>query len=262
LGKWERILNLVSSLAFGLAATCCVFIWFYHHDKPNNHYNNNGSNNNADTDATTTNETFHFQDVVVTLPLLFLPNKDFHVTVGMLVLLTFSGPLHVLFDLSIYFIQACPPCRANGFFDRHSPHIFPKIHQQCWLWIGTHIAFIITVAASLLAVKLTLMRASLNEGDGNEEDISYSVQNYSFMLYYIMEIVVANFVAFPMATFTVFSGVLGCCGRIPGLGGRPYQVRKHKRQQQRLLKQQNLPPVHKSGCTTTTFIKAGNKQPP
>lgn len=224
LGRWERILNLASSLAFGLAATCCVFIWFYYHDMP--------SAADGNGNAEESSSAFHFNDVIFTIP-LFVGGKEFNVTLGILVLLAFSGPLHVLFDLSIYFLQACPPCRPHGFFDRHSPHIFPKIHQQVWLWIGTHAAFLITVSSLLLAIQVTLMRASLNEGDGDDEDLSYSVENYSFMLYYLLEIFVANFVAFPLATFTVFSGVLGCCGRVPGLGGRPYQVRKHERLLQR-----------------------------
>ena len=36
LGRRERIFNLLSSLAFGLAATCCVILWFYYQgDKRN-----------------------------------------------------------------------------------------------------------------------------------------------------------------------------------------------------------------------------------
>jgi hypothetical protein len=34
-GKRERVLNLISSLAFGLAATCCVVLWFHYHQEPN-----------------------------------------------------------------------------------------------------------------------------------------------------------------------------------------------------------------------------------
>lgn len=145
------------------------------------------------------------------------------VTVGSLCLLLFSGPLHVVFDLSIYFVQACPPCRANGLFDKY----LPPAHQRCWLWIGAHIAFLVTVAALSLAINVMLIRASI-EDDGDDSDIATSPQNYSFLLLYVLEVFVANFVVFPIGTFTMFSGVLGC-GRIPGIGGRPFQVRKHQR---------------------------------
>jgi hypothetical protein len=34
-GKRERVINLISSLAFGLAATCCVVLYFHYHASPN-----------------------------------------------------------------------------------------------------------------------------------------------------------------------------------------------------------------------------------
>lgn len=186
----------MASLAFGLAATCSVVLWF--------HYEENRT----------------FDNLAFTIPLL-----RYDVSVGMLALLLFSGPLHVVFDLSIYFLQACPPCRVNGLFEQYN---FPAWHQQCWLWLGTHVAFLVTVGSMALAVNVALIRASIAD-DGDGVDITYKVQHYDFMLLYMLEVVVANFVVFPMGTFTVFSGVLGCCGRIPGLGGRPYQVRRHQR---------------------------------
>jgi hypothetical protein len=154
-----------------------------------------------------------------------------NVTVGALALLLFSGPLHVIFDLSIYFVQACPPCRVGGFFDNY----LPAAHQRCWLWIGAHVAFFITIAALSLAINVMFIRASIADGDGNDQDITTTPEHYSFLLLYLLEIFVSNFVAFPIGTFTVFSGVLGC-GRIPGLGGRPYQVRKHQRMLERQAK--------------------------
>jgi hypothetical protein len=194
LGSSERIVNLLASLAFGLAATCLVVLWFFYEDERD------------------------FDDVAFSI----FGYMD--VTVGMLALMLFSGPLHVLFDLSMYFLQACPPCRVDGFFDRH----FPSAHQTFWLWIGKHLAFLITAASMALAFTVMLIRASVDSG-GDGDDISLHVKSYDFLLLYLLEIFVSNFVAFPIGTFTVFSGVLGCCGRLPGLGGRPYQVRKHQR---------------------------------
>lgn len=187
----------MASLAFGLAATCSVVLWFHYEENRN------------------------FDNTAFTVPL-----TQFRVSVGMLALLLFSGPLHVIFDLSIYFLQACPPCRANGLFER--TYKFPQWHQQCWLWVGTHIAFLVTIGSMALAVNVALIRASIAD-DGDGDDITYNPKHYDFMLLYMLEVFIANFVVFPLGTFTVFSGVLGCCGRIPGLGGRPYQVRRHER---------------------------------
>lgn len=197
-------MNLVASLAFGLAATCCVVLWF-HNNRDKRDFNN----------------------VAFAVPGLG------NVTVGFLALLLFSGPLHVIFDLSIYFVQACPPCRVGGIFDNYCP----LAHQRCWLWIGAHVAFLITIASLSLAINVMLVRASIADGDGNDEDITTRPEHYSFMLMYLLEVFFSNFVVFPIGTFTMFSGVLGCCGRIPGLGGRPYQVRKHQRMLEREAKQ-------------------------
>jgi hypothetical protein len=203
LGVGERILNLTSSLAFGLAATCSVVLWFQYNEK-----------RNFDNVAFSL---FGYQDI----------------TVGMLALLLFSGPLHVIFDLSIYFLQACPPCRPGGCCEAYR---CPDCFQRFFLWTGAHLAFLITIASLALAVNVMLIRASVVD-DGDDQDITFYWKNYSFLLLYGLEVVVANFIAFPICTFIVFSGVLGCCGRVPGLGGRPYQVRAHQRRKKRTLRQ-------------------------
>jgi hypothetical protein len=204
LGYPERIMNLLASLAFGLAATCSVVLWF--------HYEENRDFNNV---------------------AFVIPGLQKNVTVGMLALILFGGPLHVVFDLSIYFVQACPPCRAGGLFEG-----FPTAFQKCWLWLGAHVAFFITVASLSLAINVMLIRASIADGDGNDEDITTRPEHYTFLLLYLLEVIVANFIVFPLGTFTVFSGILGCCGRLPGLGGRPYQVRKHRRMLERQAAQE------------------------
>lgn len=286
LGTIERIINLVSSLAFGLAATCCVVLWFYYHnDDPKANVNNNYMNGDDDMTANTENEDslMQFNHVMFTIPYINL-----NVTTGIVTLLIFSGPLHVIFDLGIYFLQACPPCRVNGccYYDannlEHHPYLINNTRaaattscaytcmkllyrQECWLWVGTYVAFCISVAAVSLAIQVTLLRASIvEEQDNNESNISYRINDYNFILYYLLEIFVANFIAFPIVTFTMFSGVLGCCGRIPGLGGRPYQVRKHQRrheqqkQQMLLDRQQQQQQMLELQSIDATTIKRSN----
>lgn len=206
LGRRERVLNLLSSLAFGLAATCSVVLWFYYEEDRN------------------------FDNVA------FSCLGYYDVTVGMLALLLFSGPLHVMFDLGLFFLQACPPCRTGGLFER-----WPAL-SKVGLWAGAHLAFLITTASLSLAILVMIIRASIAENDGNDENVATDPKHYSFLLLYLLEVFLANFVVFPMGTFTVFSGVLGCNGRLPGIGGRPYQVRKHqalvKRQRRKNQKDQ------------------------
>jgi hypothetical protein len=149
LGSSERIVNLLASLAFGLAATCLVVLWFFYEDERD------------------------FDDVAFSI----FGYMD--VTVGMLALMLFSGPLHVLFDLSMYFLQACPPCRVDGFFDRH----FPSAHQTFWLWIGKHLAFLITAASMALAFTVMLIRASVDSG-GDGDDISSKAMISCYFTYW------------------------------------------------------------------------------
>jgi len=193
LDRQARILNLLSSLAFGLAATCSVVLWFYYEEDRD--FNN----------------------------VAFTCFGYYNVTVGMLMLLVFSGPLHVMFDLGLFFIQACPPCRHGGLMEN-----FPDGFKKFWLWAGAHVAFLITIASLSLAILVMLVRASIAEEDGDDQNIATNPSDYSFLFLYILEVFVANFIVFPIGTFTMFSGVLGCNGRLPGLGGRPFQVRKHE----------------------------------
>ena len=192
LGRRERILNLLSSLAFGLAATCLVVLWFHYED----------------------GRDFNNQAVSIF--------GYYNVTDGMVVLFLFSGPLHVLFDIGLFFLQACPPCRSGGYLE-HWPRL-----AKFGLWTGANLAFLITIGALSLAITATLIRASVEENDGDDEDLAKHPRDYSFTLLYMLEVILANFVAFPICVFIVFSGVLGCNGRVAGIGGRPYQVRKHQ----------------------------------
>lgn len=134
-----------------------------------------------------------------------------------------SGPIHVIFDLGLFFLQACPPCRPGGLCETTLK--LPNWHQQFWLHVGSNLAFLIAIASTALAIDVMLIRASVID-DGDDTDISTNINSYSFLGIYLAEVFITNFIAFPMCTFTVFSGILGC-GTIPGIGGRPYQVKKH-----------------------------------
>ncbi len=49
--------------------------------------------------------------------------------------------------------------------------------------------------------------------------------DYSFLVRFGVELLLAWFVYFPIITTVFFSGILGCGGRIPLLGGRPRDKR-------------------------------------
>ena len=64
------------------------------------------------------------------------------------------------------------------------------------------------------------------DGTDGDTDSSNSKQ-FSFLVGYALELVFALFIFYFTTSTVFFSGILGC-GRIPILGGRPYEVRREK----------------------------------
>jgi hypothetical protein len=72
--------------------------------------------------------------------------------------------------------------------------------------------------------------------DYNPEDsflspvtLAGSRKSFYFLFGYIIEFVLAVFIYGPIMLTVVFTGVLGCNGRIPVLGGRPREMAKEQR---------------------------------
>ena len=197
-GLQQRLINLIASIAFGLAATSMVVLWYYYEEKD-------------------------MGEVALTL-------LGYSLTKGNMSLLFFGSGLHVLFDLSLWYMQACPFCRPNGLLAGR----LSESHKNCWLWFGSYIAVEVTIISITLAVYVILLRASVVE-DGDLDDdrgiqLSHTgIQDYLFISAVFMEFAFSQLVMFPIVAFTLFSGILGC-GRVPIIGGRPYEIRKLQRQ--------------------------------
>mmetsp|Transcript_18970 Transcript_18970/g.28126 ORF Transcript_18970/g.28126 Transcript_18970/m.28126 type:complete len:320 (-) Transcript_18970:7-966(-) len=192
----ERVLNLLASLAFGLAATSSVALWYFYNEKD-------------------------MSEIIVPLPF------GFGISHGMFTTGFFGGFVNVLWDFSIWFLQACPPCQPGGFLaDRLSHHavIF-------WIWMGSNLATIVTMISICLAIHFAVVRASVNE-DGDDEGYAVDFQHYSFIATFFLQVIIAQFIMFPVVAFTIFSGVLGCF-RLPGIGGRPFQVKRMRDKRRR-----------------------------
>lgn len=204
-GKRQRVVNLVASLAFGLIATCCVVLYYFFNDHDLNH-------------------------VIFSLSLLDRHLID--ISSGMLFLAIFGGMCNVLFDFGVWFLQACPPCQPGGLLNNH---LSPRINQA-WIWLGEHLAVIITIGGIALAVYVIVLRASVVD-DGDPSGLSTGIEDYSFVASFFVEVGIAQFVMFPLVAGTIFTGVLGC-GRIPGIGGRPYQCYAEQQRQKRKAEKQ------------------------
>jgi hypothetical protein len=145
-------------------------------------------------------------------------------------------------------MKACTICRYKG-----------KIDESLSRW-GRVVGLFVVMLAMFAGAYAVLLRASIEyEGEGsNAEEVTESILNnelyqieledkrsFRFLLGYLVEFVLALFVYYPIAVTILFSGVLGCGGRIPILGGRPREMKKEKRyemnkRQPKILKAVNI----------------------
>ncbi len=205
MGFQERLVMLFGSIAIGLTISNFTYIWFLKNE-------------------------YSVKVKVMTFTLKGLP--EIGITKLMLVLWTLGSFLHTLFDLLLWHLKACTICRYRG-----------RIDNRLLKWgrvVGLFIVMI-TVGAGGYAV---LLRASI-EYDGEdsvadqvEESILsnelYGIQyddkrDFGFLAGYLIEFLLALFVYYPLAITILFSGVLGCGGRVPILGGRPREMKKEER---------------------------------
>ncbi|KAL9190999.1 hypothetical protein ACHAXT_000705 [Thalassiosira profunda] len=154
------------------------------------------------------------------------------ITKLMITLWTMGSFLHTCFDLGLWHMKACTLCRYRG-----------RISEKMVMWGRVAGLFIVMIAMGVGGYAV-LVRASLEyRGEGSvadevEESIQsnelYSIEfedkrSFRFLLGYLVEFVLALFVYYPLAVTVLFSGVLGCGGRIPILGGRPREMAKEQR---------------------------------
>jgi hypothetical protein len=165
----------------------------------------------------------------------------------MITLWTLGSFVHTLFDLGLWHMKACTICRYKG-----------RIDDSLIRWGRVAGLFIVTLTIFAGAYAV-LLRASIEyKGEGsNAEEVTESILNnelyqiefedkrsFRFLLGYLVEFVLALFVYYPIAVTILFSGVLGCDGRIPILGGRPREMKKEKRYEMNKRQPKILQAVH------------------
>ena len=216
----ERCIILLGSVAVGLLMSNLIYLWFVEAD-------------------------FGMHDPVLTLG----PGGNIAITKLMVTLWTLGSFVHTIFDLSIWHIKACTLCRLFG------GHVSDRA-VKCGRSTGVTIV-LFTLA---FATYLVLLRASedfkamngndsTDTGDDTDDSFFHSVvlgggaKYFDFLLGYFVEFILAVFVYNPLILTIVFTGILGCDGRIPILGGRPREVAKEQRyamKRQRYIMPQTL----------------------
>lgn len=193
LRKGHRLYILLASVAFGLAATNCVYLYY--------------AINNEEMDKVI---------IEITLdghPLNFRKIEALEVTYGMVALWTFGGALHSAFDICMWYLSACA-CFLSG--------------SQCstrgkFQIIGSYIVIALSAMLSGLAMFVVLMRAAYDrrlrlaeEGVVLAEfewDELGKVRNFSFLIGYGVELILVYFAYYPLLITALFLGILPCIGR-------------------------------------------------
>jgi len=210
MGFQERLVILLGSIAIGLTISDFTYLYFIR-------------NGIAVEEELFTLNAHHTE--VTGIPVV-------SVTKLMLVLWTLGSFLHTCFDLGLWHMKACTLCRYQG-----------RIDERLVQWGRVAGLFIVMVATGVGGYAV-LLRASIEyKGTGSvssqaEESIRsdelYQIsfddkRSFKFLLGYLVEFVLALFVYYPLAVTVLFSGVLGCQGRVPILGGRPREMKREQR---------------------------------
>jgi len=203
----ERLVILFGSIAIGLTISNMTYLYFIHNDY------------GADEELFSLNSR-HSKYTGI---------PEISVTKVMITLWTLGSFLHTVFDLGLWHMKACTLCRYGGLVDE-------KLARM-----GRLVGLFIVLVVMGVGGYAVLLRATLEyKGEGSvSEEVEESIKNneiydmdvedkrsFRFLLGYLVEFVLALFVYYPIAVTILFSGVLGCNGRVPLLGGRPREVKK------------------------------------
>ena len=224
-----RFLHLCGSIVFGVLVTNVIWLFLVYDEtleedraivtiswgESNNATSwhdqiaNNGGENDDMVDLTTT------------------PNS-LQVTEGMILLWTVGGAMHGLFDHTIWYLTACVCCLPGR---RMEPFVGLKRH--CSICLTFVMIAMGAVSSFLVVVRATLTDNKEDSGLHNSAGlVDDEIQpltgfedksSFQYLLSYGVEIALALLVWYPIVGTILFTGILGC-GRIPVLGGRPYEV--------------------------------------
>ena len=211
MARRERLIILLGSVAVGLLMSNLIYLWFAHNE-------------------------YGADDTVLSLG----PGGQLDVSKLMITLWTLGSAVHTLFDLTIWHIKACTLCRLYG----RSNYVSDEVVK----W-GRTVGLTIVLVTMAFATYLALLRASEDYKTESAEDVDGSdrwfttvtfgggAKYFDFLVGYIIEFLLAVFVYNPLILTIVFTGVLGCNGRVPVLGGRPREV---MREQKYAMKRQSM----------------------
>jgi hypothetical protein len=124
---------------------------------------------------------------------------------------TIGGALNTLFDLISWNLSACACCLPGG-------RLNDKNRFSWCNTLGSVVVVIISLIITAATVFITILRA-------NTTNATTAEQRYAFIFPYLIQVLLSWFFYYPVVQTIIFSGILGCCGLLPILGGRPREIR-------------------------------------
>ena len=225
---WERTLALAASISFGLVATNIVYVSYQYNRDYMNHE----------------------------LYTLNIFNNEYSLTYGVVLLWTLGGICHSIFDMIIWNIMACACCHPGGKCYSNSFNMCCcNINNRC-KDCGSYMLIPLILVILIMAIFFVLKRAAgiqdhnngeddndnenANDQDGGDADDFYNfdvenihgIESFHFLAKYSIELLLAWLVYFPIVGTILFSGILGCNGRLPILGGRPRDIKLIEKQRE------------------------------
>lgn len=215
-GWGMRALCFLASIVFGLVITNIVWLWAEGLD-------DNGPVFSVDVGENAqrgTNVTQYLVDI----------NEDNHVEVtkDMIVLWTLGGAIHAFFDNTIWTLTICSFCNPGGRFEH--------LHKYKRFGVGM-LAFAILFITAIATLSVVLRAAMESDEEVQYNELKsaglfddavdfkgHNKESYEFLMSYGVELAMALLIHFPIVGFILFSGCLNVRGKIPMLGGRPYEV--------------------------------------
>lgn len=168
-------------------------------------------------------------------------NEDnkFQITTGMALLWTVGGIVHAIYDNIIWNLTLCACCmegRKLAWAKKYKNVGVGVLSSGIIILLGGTTLMVVVRSSLEQEENAAVVRQKLTSISSAREINSLWKENedfVQFMLGYTVELILSLFVYFFIVGTIMFSGVFGCCKRVPMFGGRPYEL-------QRLQKEQDL----------------------
>jgi hypothetical protein len=254
-----RVVALIGSLVFGLAITNVFYLLFLFNDNLDRPVATIMIPEGSDSTSSTADDS----EPAVT--------SGYTLTTGMLLLWTVGGGIHTAYNLLVWHVAACACCRPGGCLANVAccPNLGKRILVRVLVLIAVVFAVFVIVMRIAISNQQEGQRnnyfnstesavpgmngtavtypesiydiSGLNSLNTSEtiQNVPDDVRELDFVWSYLIQMILSLFIYYPMGGMILFSGALGCGGRIPILGGRPREILlEEQTKEKQLAKQQ------------------------